>query len=623
MAVPYTLLYFFASFFSFVTCIPLKPGVSFQSQSSLPVLNLPYGSYRASSYRSSSDLYIFKNIRYAAPPVGELRWAKPAPPAQNSTHQDGSYGPRCIQSAPNGINVVGPGNKAPVGAVINQFLGGIPLPLFSGGSEDCLFLDVYVPGKALKNPTIKLPVVVWIYGGGFLFGSKDTMTPDLPFYDGGGMIGQSNNNMIFVAINYRVGAFGFLAGKSMERDGLPNAGLHDQRAALQWVRDHIHLVGGDPTQVTAMGESAGASSIFHHIVAEGGRLDPLFSRAILQSPAFQPIWDRAGKVEDTFQDFATLAGCQGKGLACLRAADPTALIKANNALNLKQAPGTFAIGPTPDGKFIRQLPVLELALGKFWKLDSLILSHVTDEASLFVGGSIQTDAQFSGFLGQLFPNDTLTAGVNDKIEEAYPPVKGTKKSKYATQTARMTEFTRDSCFTCHIRHLTESFGDSKVWNMQYSVFPGQHATDLIPTFFSTAYTSDTFLDDLAMFFVPVLGTLVAGISTAMQSYFASYITTGNPNMNRKILNLPPAIRWNHPVSGRGEQISGVLDVGGWGITTVSDDKNQKTPCDFWRGFAAAVTALGGYSPPGEVVPQNLVRAEGDVSRNYVGGNAGE
>lgn len=308
-----------------------------------------------------------------------------------------------------------------------------------------------MPGKALKNPTIKLPVVVWIYGGGFLFGSKDTMTPDLPFYDGGGMIGQSNNNMIFVAINYRVGAFGFLAGESMERDGLPNAGLHDQRAALQWVRDHIHLIGGDPTQVTAMGESAGASSIFHHIVAEGGRLDPLFSRAILQSPAFQPIWDRAGKVEDTFQDFATLAGCQGKGLACLRAADPMALIKANNALNLKQAPGTFAIGPTPDGKFIRQLPVLELALGKFWKLDSLILSHVADEASLFVGGSIQTDAQFSGFLGQLFPNDTLTAGVNDKIEEAYPPVKGTKKSKYATQTARMTEFTRDSCFTCHIR----------------------------------------------------------------------------------------------------------------------------------------------------------------------------
>ncbi|KAK4180096.1 putative esterase and lipase [Triangularia setosa] len=623
MTLPSMLFCFSLFFVSFATCIPLDPGVSFQSQSPLPILTLPYGSYRASSYRSSSDLYIFKNIRFAAPPIGELRWAKPAPPPQNATLQDGSYGPKCIQSAPNGINLVGPGNNAPAGAVINQFLGGIPLPLFSGGSEDCLFLDVYVPGKALKNPSIKLPVVVWIYGGGFLFGSKDTMMPDLPFYDGGGMIGQSNNGMIFVAINYRLGAFGFLAGYSMERDGHANVGLLDQRAALQWVKDHIHLVGGNPTQVTAMGESAGASSIFHHIVAEGGRLDPLFSRAILQSPAFQPIWDRAGKVEDTFQDFATLAGCQGKGLACLRAADPTALIKANNVLNLKQPPGTFAIGPTPDGKYIRQLPVLELALGRFWKLESLILSHVADEASLFIGGSIQSDAQFSGFLRQLFPNNTLMAGVNDRIEEVYPPLKGAKKSKYATQTARVTDFTRDSCFTCHIRHLTESFGDSKVWNMQYSVFPGQHATDLIPTFFSTAYTSDTFLDDLAIFFVPVLGALVAGISTAMQSYFASYITTGNPNTSRKMFNIPPAVRWDHPISGRGQKIMGVLDVGDWGMLTVSDDKNPKTPCDFWRGFAAAVTALGGYSPPGEIVPQNLVRVDWNASRNYAGGNASE
>lgn len=155
--------------------------------------------------------------------------------------------------------------------------------------------------------------------------------------------------------------------------------------------------------------------------------------------------------------------------------------------------------------------------------------------------------------------------------------------------------------------------------MQYSVFPGWHATDLIPTFFSSIFTSDTYLDDLAMFFAPALGVLAAGISSAMQSYFASYITTGDPNTNRKLWNLPPAVRWGHPGSS-GEQVTGVLDVGGWGFGIVSDDKNPKSSCGFWREFAAAVTALGGYSPPGAVVAQNLVRVEGNASRNYAGGN---
>ncbi|GAB1315730.1 Esterase and lipase [Madurella fahalii] len=605
--------------FSLVLSSPLKPGVTFQTPSSLPILTLPYASYRAASYRPASDLYVFKNIRYAAPPVGSLRWAKPAPPLPNSTLQDGSYGPKCIQSAPNGVNLVGPGNQSPVGAALNQFLGGIPVPLFSGGSEDCLFLDLFVPGKAIRNPSVKLPVVVWIYGGGYVFGSKDTMTPQLPFYDGSGMIGQANNGMIFVAINYRLGAYGFLGGTTLERDGLPNAGLWDQRAALEWVRDYIHLVGGDPERVTAMGESAGAGSIMHHLVAEGGRLDPLFSRAILQSPAFQPIWDRAGAVEDTFQKFAALAGCKGKGLDCLRAADPSTLVRANSALSQVQIPGSFAVGPTPDGKYIRQMPVLELSSGNYWKIESLVLSHVADEASLFVDGSIQTDSQFSDFLASVFPNYTLRAGVNDKIEEYYPPVSGTRKPKYTTQTARVTDFMRDSSFTCNVRYITEAVGDSRVWSMQYSVFPGWHATDLMPTFFSSAFTSDTFLDDLAMFFVPVLGGLVAGISAAMQSYFASYITTGDPNTNRKLWNLPPAVRWDHP-SSTGEQIAGVLDVGGWGFGSVSDDKNPKSSCDFWRALAAAVTALGGYSPPGTVVAQDLITVEGNVSRNYAGGN---
>ncbi len=406
----------------------------------------------------------------------------------------------------------------------------------------------------------------------------------------------------------------------MERDGLPNAGLWDQRAAFQWVKDYISLVGGDPTRVTAMGESAGAGSILHHLVAQGGRLDPLFSKAILQSPAFELMWDRAGTIEQTFQTFSSLAGCRGKGLACLRAADPAVLARANDALNSQQTAGTFAVGPAPDGSFVRQIPSLELATGNFWKLESLVLSHCRDESTIFVSGAVATDAQFDTFLGALFPNYTRAAGVIDLVAKFYPSPAGARsKSPYATQSDRVEAFVRDSGFTCNIRHLTEAFGDSKVWNMQYSVTPGIHGSDLLPTFYNPSVTSNSLLENLATIFVPILGPLFAGFSSALQSYLVSYITTGNPNTNRKILNIPPTVKWDHPVSS-GEQIGGVVEAGDLGFRTISDTQNQKTPCDFWRNIAAAVTNLGGYAPPGAVVQQSLVKVLGDQSANFVGGN---
>ena len=134
----------------------------------------------------------------------------------------------------------------------------------------------------------------------------------------------------------------------MERDGLPNAGLYDQRAVLQWIQDYIHLVGGDKTKVSAWGESAGAGSIMHHLTAFGGTRDPLFSRAVLQSPAFQLKCDRKGDLEATFQNFTALAGCAGEGLACLRAANAQALDEANVKLNEAGLPGTFAVSPSAE-----------------------------------------------------------------------------------------------------------------------------------------------------------------------------------------------------------------------------------------------------------------------------------
>lgn len=149
----------------------------------------------------------------------------------------------------------------------------------------------------------------------------------------------------------------------MEEQGLPNAGFYDQRAALQWTHDYVSLLGGDPTQVSAWGESAGAGSILHQLVAFGGTQDPLFSKAVLQSPAFAFMWDRKGLLEDVFQNFTALAGCTGQGVACLRAASAETLNAANIALTLAAPVGTFAVGPAADGSFVRQLAVLEYASG--------------------------------------------------------------------------------------------------------------------------------------------------------------------------------------------------------------------------------------------------------------------
>lgn len=500
-------------------------------------------------------------------------------------------------------------------------VGGLPLPIFDGGNEDCLFLDVTVPSKAVKNPNLKLPVMVYFYGGAYVFGSKDSMKPDLPFYDGSGIIGRSNNNMIYVTFNYRLGAFGFLAGTTMEKEGLPNAGLWDQRAALKWIQDYIHLLGGDPNHVTAMGESAGAGSIIHHLVAEGGTKDPLFSRAILLSPAYEYMWDRAGIVEDNFQKFAALADCKGQGLACLRSASASALEYANRELGSQQYPGTFAVGPTPDGTFIRQLPVLELRSGNFYPIESMILSHVEDEALLFVSGSVVTNADFDEYVDIIFPNYTAQWGINRSISTYYPPVTSSWSSKFWSQSARVNALLRDSSFVCNVRHLAEAYGTSRVWSMQYSVSPGWHGTDLFAVFYNPRFTSSSWRLSLGMFLMPVFGWMVAGISNALQSYLASYVVHGDPNTSRLLWNLPPTVSWSHP-NLRKNAMTGVVNVGNWGFGTITDSQADGDPCDFWADVAAAATLSGGYFPPGLVINQTrFFLGDSDPHENWVGGNA--
>lgn len=318
------------------------------------------------------QLITFENIRFGKSPTGSLRFQRPQRPdsVPSPEKQDNTYGPTCIQ--------VDTHPSCPQ-----------PLPVIEA-SEDCLFLDVHVPQSVwerAQNGTADVPVVVWIYGGAFEFGAKSAYGPKLPFYNGDGLIAAGEKfkqEFIVIAGNYRLGAFGWLSGPSIENLATANAGLYDQRLLLEWVQDFVHLFGGDKTQVSAWGESAGAGSILHHLIRDGGRQDPLFQRVFIQSPAFQWQWDRkpGGTLDQVFQNFTKLASCPSGDFDCLVKADSKTLIQANQALfDQSRAVGLFPVGPAVDNDWLQELPAVALQKGKIplshprQKLPNLTLLH--------------------------------------------------------------------------------------------------------------------------------------------------------------------------------------------------------------------------------------------------------
>jgi para-nitrobenzyl esterase len=259
----------------------------------------------------------FKGIPYAAQPVGAMRWKPPQPAAGwTGVRKAVDYGPRCMQTR-----------------VFDDMIFHD-----AGPSEDCLYLNVWIPeghGEAL------LPVMVWVYGGGFVAGSTSE-----PRQDGGNL---SKKGVIVVSMNYRLGIFGFFShpelSKESSRGASGNYGLMDQVAALKWVHDNISAFGGDAENVTIFGESAGSSSVSALMASPLAK--GLFRRAIGESGAMfnssRPTKTRA-ETEKLGVEFAKSIG-----------ADSLEALRARSASDILQAAakkGAPEFRPNVDGYFL-------------------------------------------------------------------------------------------------------------------------------------------------------------------------------------------------------------------------------------------------------------------------------
>jgi cholinesterase len=386
-------------------------------------------------------------------------------------------------------------------------------------TEDCLFLDVIVP-ESIYTQNTSAPVLVWVYGGGYVNGDKtSTGNP-------ASLIATSTANggegIVYVAMNYRLGLFGWLSGSTFAEDGVPNAALYDQRLAFEWVQENIHLFGGDPTRVTVIGESAGAGSIMHQITAYGGANGSApFAQVILQSPGFPPVPGNAEQ-EATFQSVLTqaqsLISSNITDVATLRDVDFDTLAGLNTIVVAKSAPyGTFTFGPVVDGTFVPAMPGKLLLEGKFDSDLNIMVGHNSDEGLEFTSPFLTTEALLEANLETVFPtadNDTI----NYMLDTVWPAVyDGTYP--YTTLFERASLITAEVSFTCNTRFLDLAF-ENLTHAYYFNVPPGLHGEDIAYTFFN----GDTTASDDGL---PVNAT----VATTLQKYITNFAMSecGDPN----------------------------------------------------------------------------------------------
>lgn len=457
---------------------------------------------------------VFRGLPYAAAPFGDHRFDLPVPVVPWTGVRDaGAFAPAPPQWP-----------RQPADAA----------PAMVGG-EDCLALNVWTP--AAREPDARLPVLVWIPGGGFLRGGSQE-----PLYDGAALARQG---VVFVSLNYRIGADGFM----QLEDAPANRGLCDQLAALQWVRRHIAHFGGDPAQVTVMGQSAGAGALACLLglpAAQG-----LMRRAILQSPSvgcqtLEEATRMAQGIAGLLGVPANRAGIGGVPLESLvravarMAADPA--LRRRHGIGPKHA---FPLRPVLDGQMLTQKPLD--ALRQQWSaappaLDLLVGSN-RDEMNLYLvpGGEIDRigPTQVDDFMRDAgLPADALPV-----YRAALAARKGSEPSAGELLVAMQSDFhyrvparrVADLADRVGLRaHLYEFEWRSPMWSGRLGAAHGME----LPFVFATTQTPAG---------REFCGTAPpAALSAGMQAAWVAFAKTGEPGWTRHDASTRRLMRFDDP-----------------------------------------------------------------------------
>ena len=459
-----------------------RPAAGEASGRSAPlVVRTDKGAVRGLYARNAREFF---GLPYAAPPVGSLRW-RPPQPARPWT------GVR---------NATWPGSAC---AQIGSIATGV---ITTSTSEDCLYLNVYTPTVTGRGG---LPVMVWIHGGGFTGGAGD-------IYDGSVLA--SKGHVIVVTINYRLGAFGFLALAGLDgKQAGGDFGLLDQQAALRWVRRNARAFGGNPRDVTEFGESAGAASVCDNMASPTAA--GLFARAIAESGCLLGGPSRQA-AETTGAAFAAKLGCTAAAtrVACLRGKPVTAILQAQSSFGWSPAAGT---------------PVLPLQPAAAFAADRY--SHVP-----LLQGTNHDEGRFFVALAYDLAGHPLTAAEYTQVVEASYGTNGAKVlaayplSGYASPDLAYAQVITDSAFSCPALEADQLAQRSGVYAYEFSdpnppddfnlttlTFPlgAAHSTEL-----QYVFQRIPLLDT-----VPPFSKAQRALSNQMIAYWTRFAATGSPD----------------------------------------------------------------------------------------------
>lgn len=460
------------------------------------IVETRYG--KVQGYEQGS-ISVWKGIPFAQPPTGERRFRAPQPPEPwTGVREMTAFSPMAPQVQEVGASMVGA-----IGA--ERAVEQRPM------SEDCLYLNIWSPGTEGE----KRPVMVYIHGGAFTLGSASD-----PWYDGTSFA--VRHNIVVVSLNYRLGILGFVSLKDLagaEAGYTANCGLLDQIAALQWVRDNIEAFGGNPGQVTVMGESAGAMSIGALLGMPAAHR--LFQRAILQSGAAGDLPTRS-QATRVAQALLAKLGLEPSQLSALAEVPLETLLQVQPELG-REFGGVRAFSPVIDGEALPQHPLAMIAQGLAANV-AILAGTNRDEWRLFamMGGGPKVDEEL---LKRIFGDQAKP------VLTAYTEARADKSPELA-----WIDMMSDLVFRMPAIRLAEGQvrQGAPVWMYRFDwqspafggVLGAAHAMD-IPFVFNTLDTplSRTFTGD---------SPTRQPLADLMHAAWAAFIRSGNP----AIANLP-------------------------------------------------------------------------------------